>query len=123
MISASTETMPLFEVKCSEVIHALTSSARGAANQMLEMVNQSVETRIEELHESWEVALQTVKRIPSNEEELSNLKDYLRDVKKNVMDPNLNALRKDPDTAVAFSIQLLNDFNYTELKKEVLEES
>jgi hypothetical protein len=82
MISASTESMPLFEVKCHEVIKELTKAARGIANQMLELVNQSVETRIQELRESWEVALYTVRKIPGNEEELSNLKDYLRDVKK-----------------------------------------
>merc|ERR1719183_1672841 len=89
----------------------------------MELVNQSVETRITELRESWEVALDTVKKIPNNEEELSNLKDYLRDVKKLVMDPNLNALRKDPDTAVAFQINLLNEFNFIELRKEAVEEA
>jgi outer membrane lipoprotein-sorting protein len=115
--------MPLFEVQCSEVISALTTSARGVAHQMLGMVNQSVEVRIQDLHESWVVAHDTVKRIPSNEEELSNLKDYLRDVKKLVIEPNVNALRKDPDNAVAFQINLLNDFNFPDLKPEIVEEA
>jgi hypothetical protein len=134
MISASVEIMPLFEVQCSEVIHALTTHARGVANQMLEMVNQSVEVRLRELQESWEVALKTVKAVPQNEEELSTLKEYVGPpggagiVKKMVIDPNSNALRwsakkDDPDTSVASQINLLNDFKFPELRQEVVEEA
>ena len=81
------------KVHCSEIIEALTSTARGLAKEILKRLNTSAQERIKELNESWKVARQTVKAVPKNEEELASLKDYMGTINENVINPSTQTLK------------------------------
>jgi dynein heavy chain len=120
VISASVEEMPLFEVHCSEIIEALTSTARGLAKEILKRLNTSAQERIKELNESWKVARQTVKAVPKNEEELASLKDYMGTINENVINPSTQTLKFGPSSIVE-QINILSDFCHKELEEELIE--
>jgi hypothetical protein len=116
--SATMMKFPMFEVHCNEIIERLSKRADDLTRRVLDKVNDSAENRTTQLSEKWSACQDTVRNAVQNEKELSDLKEYMKDIEK-IVNPQVNTLKQ-----IRTQMDLLESFQYSvrpELVEEVFE--